>query len=438
MAPPAPSAPLAPPAPPAPPQDIQASGNGHVSWSDNDEKVSVKWTGAFRLSDDERDIRWIEEGATVTISDGVVFASRLDLKGLSGGRVERTFSKNGFPRDYEPEGRAFLAQALDKIVRRSGMFAKDRVARFLREGGPDRVLEEIARLGTSSYVKRVYYSELLKQATLTEPLLSQVLERVPTDLTSDYDRATFLTTVLALPAITDAHRVSVARTARAIGSDYDQRRTLVAVMAATPVSSAVANAILEATATVNSSYDRAVILGELAEKGGVTPSTAPAFMELVRSMPSSYDQRRVLTAVSVQRLPPTVAIEAVKTAGAMTSSHDQSVTLITFIERGGLTDASSDAFFASVSEIGSSHELARVLRAVIAQPAVSSRVLAGVLKVAGKIGSSHERATLLVDVAGKHALSGEARDLYIAAAQSIGSSTDQNRALAALVRAERR
>ena len=437
----APAAPPALPVPPAPPAlpEIQTSGSGNISWSDNNEKVSVKWTGAFRLSDDERDISWIEEGATVTITDGVIFASRIDLKGLSGGRIARTFSKNGFAREYEPDGRAFLAQALDKIVRRSGMFAKDRVARFLKEGGPDRVLEEMTRLGTSSYVKRVYYTELLKQATLTEPLLSRVLERMPTDVTSDHDRGTLLASVLALPAVTDGHRVSIARAARAISSDYDQRRTLTAVMASTPISGAVASAILEATSTVTSSHDRAVILSELAQQGGVTASTAPAFMDLVRSMPSSYDQRRVLTTISVQpALASAVAVEAVKAAGAMTSSHDQSVTLMTFIERGGLTDASADAFFASASEIGSSHDLSRLLRAVAAQPTVSSGVLLGVLRVASKIGSSHDRATLLVDIAGKHALSGQARDLYIAAAQTIGSTTAQNSALAALVRAERR
>ncbi len=69
--PPAPPMPPMPPAPPAPPE-IQARGNGNMSWSNNGEKVQMRWTGAFRLSDDERDIAWVEEGETVTIGDGVV------------------------------------------------------------------------------------------------------------------------------------------------------------------------------------------------------------------------------------------------------------------------------------------------------------------------------------------------------------------------------
>jgi hypothetical protein len=75
---------------------------------------------------------------------------------------------------------------------------------------------------------------------------------------------------------------------------------------------------------------------------------------------------------------------------------------------------------------------------VAAQSSLSERVLTGLLRTAQRVSSGHERANLLVDIASRHPLSGQARDLYIAAADSIGSSSDENRALAALVRADRR
>jgi hypothetical protein len=416
----------------------QTGTNGNFVWTTDHDELSVKWNGAFRLSDDEHDIAWVEEGATVTISDGVVLASRVDVRGLSGGQVERRYSKNGVARDWEPEGRVFLAQALDKLVRHSGMFAKDRVARFLKQGGPDAVLDEISRLGNSSYVRRVYYTQLLEQAPLTEALLSRVLRRVPSDLTGDYDRATLVVAATKLPALTDGHRATIARGARIIGSDYDQRRTLSAVMQTGPVSPEVAGAALEATATVNSSHDRANILIGLAQGGGVTSSNSAVFMDLVRAMPSSYDQRRVLTAVAGQQLPGSVAADAVKVAGAMKNSNDQAETLLGFIERGGLTDSSADSFFASAAEISSSHDLGRVLKAVAAQPQISDRLAQGVLKTAGSISRSYDRSSVMVELATRHPLSRAARDLYLAAAQDISSLSDQNRALAALARAERR
>jgi beta-lactamase regulating signal transducer with metallopeptidase domain len=428
----------APPVPPSPPVQVSQS-SGHMQWSHDDEKVSVKWTGAFRLSDDERDIAWVEEGATVTIADGTLFASRIDLKGLSGGRIERTFSRNAFKREYEPDGRLFLAEMIQKLVRRTGMFAKERVGRFLARGGPDAVLAEIDRLGDSSYVRRVYLTELMKQAELSESTLDRVLQRVANDMKSDYDRATLLIEILKRPAITDAHRVSIARTVKSISSDYDQRRTLSAVLDAGPVTAAVSGAVLDALSTVNSNHDRSLVLIELAEKGGVTAVTSPHYMAQVRTMSSSYEQRRVLTALATKTsMPSAVAAEAARTVSAISSSYDKAEMLLALVKRGNLTDQAVDAFFTSAGEIESSHDLSRVLRAVVAEPNAGDRLVAGVLRAAAKISSSHDRANLLVEVATRQALSSQARALYLTAAEGIGSSHDSNRALAALVRAEKR
>jgi hypothetical protein len=408
-----------------------------MTWSNDGEKFSVKWTGAFRLSDDEKNIDWVEDGATVTVTDGYVLTSRVEVRGRNGS-VERQYWRNGMRRDYEPEGRLFLAAAIDKLVRHSGAFARERVARFLKSGGPDAVLAEIDRLSDSSYVRRVYYTELLKQAAPSDALLGRVLQRVPNELKSDYDKATLLTQASQVGALNDTHRVAIARAVQSISSDYDQRRTLTAILNTRPLAPAVAAAVLEATASIGSNYDRSQVLVEVAEKGGLTATTAPAFMQQVRSMTSSYDQRRVLTAVSANSsLADIVGVEAVRTVGAMTSSHDQATTLISLVERGGLTDTSAQAFFESAARISSSHDLSRVLRKVIAQPSLSERIIAGVLRVAPKVSSSHDRANVLIDAATRGGLSGEARQLFIAASKGLGTH-DENRALAALVRAEGR
>ena len=198
-------------------------GEGNFSWSNNGDRITVKWTGPFRLSDDERDIAWIEDGARVTISNGWVFTDRIELRGLDGGRVERNFYKSGFKKEYESEGRLFLSNVLARMIR-SGMFAQQRVTRFLAQGGPDAVLAEVDRLQTdSNYVKRVYYSELLKQADLDNAQLARMLQRITDGMTSDYDRSTLLVQVLREGKLTEEQQVSVARAARRIGSDYDQR-----------------------------------------------------------------------------------------------------------------------------------------------------------------------------------------------------------------------
>ena len=406
--------------------------SGNMSWSNNGERLSVKYDGTFRLTDDEKDVASIENGGYLSINDGD--GNRVDLKGVDG-RVERTFTKNGTRKDWEPEGRQFLAAALDRMIRTSGAFAKERVAKFLQRGGPDAVLAEISRLSDSSYVHRVYYTELVRQAPITEPLLTTILARVPAEMKSDYDKATLLTLIVKLPAITTAHRTQIARAAKTITSDYEQRRTLTAVMDVQPLPTEVANAVLEASESSSSNYDRSLVLQDVAQRGGLTQSNSPVFMGQVRAMGSSYEQRRVLQAVSAQgSMPPGVAVEAIKSTGSISSSYDQAETLIKLIASGGLSDASADAFFQSASQISSSYDLQRVLRKVTGQP-MSERIQEGVLRTAAKIGSSYERANLLEAVAAKGKVTGTSRDLYVAATKGMGSH-DENRTLAALVRAE--
>jgi len=160
-------------------------------------------------------------------------------------------------------------------------------------------------------------------------------------------------------------------------------------------------------------------------------------MGQVRSMSSSYEQRRVLTTVTAQgSLPPAVAADAMRSAGGITSSHDQAETLLKLVDSGGLNDSSVDPFFQAASQISSSYDLQRVLKHVTTQ-AMSDKIRESVLRTAVKISSGYDRANLLETVAAKGRITGLARELYIAAARGL-SSNDENRALAALVRAEGR
>ncbi len=57
------------------------------------------------------------------------------------------------------------------------------------------------------------------------------------------------------------------------------------------------------------------------------------------------------------------------------------------------------------------------------------------MRVTPKVSGSHERANVLIDVATRGRLSAEGRQLYLAASNGLGNH-DENRVLAALVRAE--
>jgi beta-lactamase regulating signal transducer with metallopeptidase domain len=437
-----PSAPAAPaaPEPPVPPAPSAQSSHGNLVWNNDRERLSVQWTGEFRLSDDERDIGWVAEGARVTIADGWVFTDRVELRGLAGGQIERKFYRSGLERPFDAEAQAFLAASVQRMIQ-SGMFATERVARLLKQGGPDAVLAEVERLQTdSSYITRVYYSALLKQADLSSAQLTRMIEHTSTEMNSDHEKATVLLQILQARALSEEQRVLVARAAARINSDHEQRRVLQAATDVPTLNAALVMAVLDALQTVNSSHERSQVLRAVAGKGGVTAQTTDRFMTAVTTMSSPHEQRQVLAVVAGQAAVSSSAVAApvLAAAGTIDSSHEKSQVLLELLAKGAVIDSTAMSFFGAANSIGSSHDRARVLTALVSRPALSETLLTGVLESSKGIASSHERAMLLLHILKTHSVTGATRTLLIDVAEGITSLSDRNQVLATLVRTERR
>jgi hypothetical protein len=453
-------------------QSSTSQGSGNFSWENNGDRVSIKWTGPFRISDDDKDIVWVEAGKMVQVSNGAkVFSTAVEVKGLPDGKVERIYYRNSMSRPYEPEGREFLATMLQKVVRVSGFGAEDRVARFLKQGGVNAVLAEID-LMQGDYARRVYYRELLKQAKVTPAELSKVMGRASETIRSDYELASLVASAASQARGNEAALVAVVDATKTIDSDYEMRRALTAAMV-DPVTPKVASSMLTSAATVASDYERATLLIELAKKGGLTPATKATYFELVKTIRSSHEQGRVLRSVAAMpNLPEDVLADAVKASQAMSgdferrqflaqsiarqpvtsksandviqsasgirSDNEQATLLVDLAKRGGVTDETAAGFFPVVAAMTASFEQRRVLMAVLANPQqLSEGVMTGLLKAAATIDSAFERAEVLVAATRKQALSPAARSLYLAAADTIRSEHEQTRVFAELVRSER-
>jgi hypothetical protein len=143
------------------------TGHGSMSYSTSAGRVQLQWTGAFRLTADEKDIAWIAPGASVMITNGRRWLSTgIEAKALADGTIERHHFRTGFTKPFEPDGRMFLESSLQFLVRRAGLDASARVARLLADGGRDAVLAEIDLLESDS-VRRLYYREVIGQSNPT-------------------------------------------------------------------------------------------------------------------------------------------------------------------------------------------------------------------------------------------------------------------------------
>lgn len=447
------------------------SGHGSWSHSNSGDRIELKWTGGFRLTPDEKDIAWVEPGTYVRISNGANWLQTgVEITGLADGTLERRHYSRAFSRPWEPDGRVYLEAGIQKLIKRLGVGAEARVARFLRQGGTAAVLTEIDTLETDS-ARRRYFNELVKQADLTPDAVVDLVKRASASMGSDSYRSSLLEAAALRVAGSEAARVSLIAATRGIESDSYQRRTLGALLQDRP-SVAVSNAVIAAVEGIDSDSYRSAVLVDLVEKGGVTDETSAAFFAQVGSMNSSSYQGRVLRAVGerpgqsalvVGGALDTIrsvesdserrrAVQALTVEGAMTattaprvlsaaasveSDSYRAAMLQDFVAAKGLTNDTAPQFFPLVTSMSSSSYQRRVLEAVLEQPSVPPAVLTGLLRAVPGVESDSERSKLLLAVALKHRLTAADRELYLQAADKIESETYQTRVLAALVRAER-
>ena len=166
--------------------------NGTFSWSNGREKLEVKYDGDLEFTDDDADLKSLSPGGYLRIKEGSQSGGRkVEFTADAAGTITRRFWVGSSEKPFEPEGRQWLAQALPRFIRQTGLGAKGRVARILKAKGPSGVLAEISLI-EGSWAKRVYFNELLNSGNLDGQMLRQTVAQAGRELDSDFERASLL------------------------------------------------------------------------------------------------------------------------------------------------------------------------------------------------------------------------------------------------------
>lgn len=388
--------------------------------------------GGFRFTADFTDLSEIDAGGSVVVTrvEGGE-RRRVEMRPGTEGVSHRWFVSDA-EHPYDTAARAWLAETLTQLLRRTGYAADARSRWILQTRGQDALIQEIA-LVSGDYAKRVYYQALIADGPLDAATVARVVTQAGNEIASDYDLAEVLVLVATRYPLNEPARTAFVTAADHIQSDYDRRRVLAVVLAGKALPDNLAAAVLSSAGSIQSDYDLAQVLIVLIQKHPITPAMSSPFFRAVDGIESDYDRRRVLATVLAQReTTPALVAGALTAAGGISSDFDRAEVLVQVAEGPGLDDASRPAFFAAADGIGSDHDHARVLTALSARPGMTDPVAVAVIASARRIGSDYDRANVLVAVARHARLRGAVRDAYVAAANSIGSETDRNRALAAL------
>ncbi len=238
---------------------------------------------------------------------------------------------NGRERAFEPEGRQWLATILPRFIRQSGFAASSRVARFLRTGGRRGGARRDSRI-ESSYAKKLYFSELLKQSPVDAAMARRILEQAGREIESDYELASLLISGMDKLLVDQATQKAFFDAARTIESDYEMRRVFSAALkrgtgagmrwprscsrrraGSTPTtrrphcswnssssraSRAPATPFFAVLKTVDSPYEKSKVLKSVLRRGEVSSETLLGVLNAAGTIGSGYETSQVLQAAA--------------------------------------------------------------------------------------------------------------------------------------------
>jgi beta-lactamase regulating signal transducer with metallopeptidase domain len=416
--------------------------HGTFSWSNNGQKLEIRYDGEVEFTDDDLDVKRLSPGGSLRIRDGGMMTSLLgghtaEFTADPSGNITRRFWVGSSERPFDPEGRKWLASVLPRFIRQTGIGASARVARIVKAKGAAGVLAEISLI-EGSWAKRKYFNELVKTGSLDPAAVRQVLAQAGREIDSDFELASFLIDNSDRLLIDDGSRQAYFDAARSIDSDFEMRRVFSAVVKRGPVSPSTLGMMLGTSRNIESDFEAASLLIDVAKLQSLDSTTRPAFFGALDTVQSDFEHRRVLSALGTRGDLQQETVAAMLTSGASVSSDFEAASfLIQIAKQQPIEGSIRTAFFRAVDSIDSAFERGRVLKAVAQRPDASPETILAVLQAAKGVSSNFEAAHVLLTVAASHPVAGPARDAYIDTAEKLGDF-EQGRVLSALVKNERR
>jgi beta-lactamase regulating signal transducer with metallopeptidase domain len=488
-----PTSPLSPMSPLAPmaPGPSQQSGNSHVQMTTRNgwTSVSITTEGTVEFTDDDTDVKSLSPNGRFRLEDGGLLSKRAyEVRADAAGNLTRSYSVGWSTKPMDDEGRAWLARTLPQVIRDSGIGAGPRVARILRQGGPQAVLTEIGRIHSDGS-KRVYLDQLFSQATLKPSELKDAA-RLIRSISSDGDKAQVIITVdtnyftadlrsylfdvaESINSDGDKRRVlsdivkkdggsletlaSAARAARRISSDGDKAEVLIEMASSYRPGGGVDMAYFDAANSILSDGDHARVLSKMLASHGDDQNTLTRALLSAQRISYDGDKARVLKeAVAAYREDASVRKAFFDAANSISSDGDHQQVLVSLAEKQGIGadtvgniansaqrissdgdkarvlielagtdfDPARDAFFAAASSINSDGDRSRVLMVVLDKPGISSSLAVAAIQSATGISSDGDKARVLLDAAGRYSRDPAVNAAVRKAAESLHSDGD--------------
>ena len=417
---------------PLAPAEAQQRGETHMQMTTRDgmRSLSVKIDGAIEFSDDDRDIKSISPGGHFQVEEATsLFRRAYEVKADSAGNLTKTYSVDASVRPLDAEGQAWLGHLLPQIIRDSGVGAAPRVARILRQGGPQAVISEIGLIHSDGS-KRIYLEQLFSQATLNTEQLKEAAKLIR-GISSDGDKAQVLIDV-DQKYFTGELRQNLFEAVESISSDGDKRRVLSDILRKDAGSDDTLLDVITAARHISSDGDKAEVLIEMASSYRNRGDLGMAYFEAAKSISSDGDHARVLlTLLAAHGDDRETLADVLRSAGKISSDGDKARVLKEAVARYSDAGNITKAFIDAANSISSDGDHQQVLVALVHRQGLDTATVDEVAKSAERISSDGDKARVLVELLQLNIE--PVREDFFTATDTISSDGDHSRVLMALL-----
>ena len=409
-----------------------------ILWSDGRNKIKVKMEGEVEFTDDDQSIKSISQRGYFAIWEKDGSTSReLTVEPDRDGTLEYGYYENGKSLPFDEAAEEWLADILVDVIRKTGVGAKPRAERILREHGVDGVLAEI-KLIESNYVKRIYFDAILDNATLSNAEYASILELVGLEIDSDYDKAEILVAMADRVSENSALIHDYVGVVATIDSDYESRRALAAVSLGEDVDPEVTDAVLAIAGNMDSDYEKAELLIAMAPYCQAEGALQTSYVNAVIGIESDYEARRVLSALSLNgNVDPATTYAVMEIIGGFDSDYEMAELLIEMAPFIGDHPESQDAYLTAVARIGSDYEIKRTLVEFIDKAEMTDTCVLAILPTVEAMSSSYEQSEILKELA-PHCRGNDAlEDAFLDVVETMDSDYESNQLYRQLYRRDR-
>lgn len=410
-----------------------SSSKGNMTWinSTDTEKFQVETEGEIVFRDDDSGVASISQGGILKASyQSAGKQWKLEVKPASNGSLTYQYEVDGKKMPYSASSQSDLAPFFLKIIRETGINAEVRVARILKNSGPEGIFREIEHIESGSSIVR-YLIELVVQGQLNERDLIKTGELAQAEVKSSGDLSRFLMRTDSYFIEKPGARSTFFNVAESIPSSGDRARVLMGLYELS-LDSSTHEQLVEVAATIPSSGDKTRVLIAGLDNFPESGKARTAYFKAAATIPSSGDQSRLLVALLSEN---DLDAESVRLSfdivSSMSSSGDKARVLIKAAPMYNNSPQHRDHFFKAVSTIPSSGEHARVLIALLEENTPNASTVESILESVTHISSSGDATRVLVRTA-KY-INDDQVNTYLEAANTVGSQGDRGRALKALM-----